>query len=296
MARAAQFNVRLALLGVVAAFAALAAPAADAPSEDGRQKQEIIFNEIPEHSAADSPFAVAVRATSGLPVSLALVSGPAVLDGRTLKLTGSPGLVILRASQDGNDLFQPARKAERAFNVRAVPAAPVVTRQPAGTDAAVGDRVVLSVTASGEPAPTYQWRRDGDAITGANERSFTIALAQPTDAGTYDVVVSNASGSVASQAARVTVGKRRQTITFQPPPGMLTAGQSVTLYATASSGLPVVFAITSGSGYMSGNTLTSTLSGTVLVQATQAGDTDFEEAEPVTQTLIFASNPGQGHP
>jgi hypothetical protein len=296
MPSAAQSNIRCALVAAAAACAALAAPAADAPSGDGRQSQEIIFNEIPEHSAADGPFTVAARATSGLPVSLAVVSGPAVLDGRTLKLTGDPGLVIVRASQDGNDAFLPARKAERAFNVRAMPAAPVINRQPEGTDAAVGDRVVLSVAASGEPAPSYQWRRDGTAITGANERSLTIVQAQAADAGAYDVVVSNASGSVASQAARVTVGKRRQTISFQPPTGPLTAGQSVTLYATASSGLPVAFAVTSGTGYITGNTLTSGSSGAVLVQATQAGDPDFEAADPVTQTLIFASNPGQGHP
>ena len=44
---------------------------------------------------------------------------------------------------------------------------PVITRQPAGMSVAAGQAVSLMVEASGSPVLTYQWRRDGVALTGA---------------------------------------------------------------------------------------------------------------------------------
>ena len=80
MAALSRTRTRLALLVALAAFLAPSARAADEPPQDGRRRQEIAFAEIPSHTAADAPFAVAATATSGLPVALQVVSGPAVLE------------------------------------------------------------------------------------------------------------------------------------------------------------------------------------------------------------------------
>jgi hypothetical protein len=157
----------------------------------------------------------------------------------------------------------------------------------------VGESVLLSVEVSGEPAPTLQWRREGAPIQGATGAALAIPRAAPSDAGLYDVVASNASGSAASQRARVEVGKRIQFISFQAPLGPLYAGQTVTLTASASSGLPVQFEVSSGSGFLTGSTLTAQ-SGSVVVRAVQPGDSDTRAAEPVTQTLNFGPAPGAG--
>jgi hypothetical protein len=282
-------RARLALLVALAALPAPARAADDAP-QDGRRRQEIAFAEIPSHSAADAPFAVAATATSGLPVALRVVSGPAVLDQGKLRLTGVPGLVIVRASQAGNAEFQPARDAERAFTVRPRPSAPGFTSQPDSVDATVGGPILLSVAVSGEPAPSLQWRKDGSPIEGATGRSLEISQASASDAGGYDVTATNPSGTAVSRRVTVLVGKRSQFISFQAPGGPLVAGQPVTLNASASSGLPVQFEVSSGLGFLTGATLTAQ-AGAVVVRAVQQGDSVYDSASPVTQTLVF----GPGH-
>ena len=59
--------------------------------------------------------ALSATATSGLPVSYNLVSGPATLSGNTLTLTGQPGEIRVQASQPGSGTFAPAPTVERRF-------------------------------------------------------------------------------------------------------------------------------------------------------------------------------------
>jgi hypothetical protein len=83
-----------------------------------------------------------------------------------------------------------------------------------GARVAIGDIVALSAKASGEPAPSLQWRKDGVPVAGATDSRLTVASATPADAGAYDVVASNLLGSATSDRAVVTVGKRPQSISF----------------------------------------------------------------------------------
>ena len=89
-----------------------------------------------------------------------------------------------------------------------VRAAPVFTTAPAATTVAAGDPVTLSAAATGFPAPTYQWRKNGTAIAGATRAAHTIAAAATTDAGNYDVVATNTLGTATSAAAALTVTTR----------------------------------------------------------------------------------------
>jgi hypothetical protein len=57
----------------------------------------------------------------------------------------------------------------------------------------------------GDSPLTYQWRRDGLAIAGATNASFSIGAAAPAHAGLYTVSVSNSLGFAVSPAARLTV-------------------------------------------------------------------------------------------
>ena len=82
-----------------------------------------------------------------------------------------------------------------------------------------------------------------------------------------------------------------QTITF-PNPGTQTYGVSpITLTATASSGLPVSYAVTSGPATVSGSTLTITGVGLVTVQASQAGNANYYAAPPVSVTFTVGILP-----
>lgn len=66
--------------------------------------QEITFNPPLEISTSAPPVSLTATASSGLPVSFSVVSGPAVITDTALTITG-PGPVRLRAEQPGNEEF-----------------------------------------------------------------------------------------------------------------------------------------------------------------------------------------------
>lgn len=85
-------------------------------------------------------------------------------------------------------------------------ATPSITVQPtSSTTLTVGSQFSVSVTATSATSMTYQWRKNGVNISGANASTYTIPSAQLGDAGTYSVVVSNTCGSSTSNNATLTV-------------------------------------------------------------------------------------------
>lgn len=272
----------------LAACSCVLALGSASPADDARRGQEIRFGDVPDQIATNPPFAIPVSASSGLPVTLAVVSGPAALDGDKIRLLGSAGIVLLRASQPGNAVYLPAPDADKAITVTAPPAAPSFSAQPADRAAAVGETALLSAEAQGSPPPSYQWRKNGIAITGATSPALTFAGVALTDAGTYDVVASNPSGAAVSSTATLTVTKRPQTITFLASSPFYPVGEQVNLSAMASSGLTVGFELVSGMGNLTGSLLTSNTPGTVTVRATQAGDATYAPADPQEQAFNFS--------
>ena len=83
--------------------------------------------------------------------------------------------------------------------------APAITSQPASLTVTVGATASFSVTATGNPAPTYQWKKNGVAIAGATAATLTLANAQTSDAASYTVTATNSVNAVTSNAAVLTV-------------------------------------------------------------------------------------------
>jgi hypothetical protein len=81
--------------------------------------------------------------------------------------------------------------------------APVVTAQPASITAAASSLAVFTVVATG--SPTYQWRKNGTAITGATNDTLTFAKLAAADTACYDVVVSNSAGTTIGGPATLLV-------------------------------------------------------------------------------------------
>src|SRR5687768_1268132 len=75
---------------------------------------------------------------------------------------------------------------------------PIITKQPVGVSISVGATATFNVNASADPAPAYQWQRNAQNLSAATNRTFQLLNAQPADAATYRVVVSNELGSVTS--------------------------------------------------------------------------------------------------
>lgn len=89
------------------------------------------------------------------------------------------------------------------FPLRTRVAAPVILRQPVGTVAYPDDTVQLNVDVSGIGPWRMQWSKDGVPIPGATHLSLELRNMQADKAGSYTFTVSNAGGSVQSEAAFV---------------------------------------------------------------------------------------------
>jgi hypothetical protein len=84
--------------------------------------------------------------------------------------------------------------------------APAITTQPTDQSVAQGQTATFTVAASGTGPLSYQWRRNGLNITGANAGAYTTPATASADNGArYDVVVNNVAGSAASRVATLTV-------------------------------------------------------------------------------------------
>lgn len=117
--------------------------------------------------------------------------------------------------------------------------APVISGGPVAQTVTVGNSVTFSVTAAGFPAPTYQWRRNGVPISGADAASYTIASPVTADAGSYDVAITNSAGTVFSGAALLTVNPAPATLFLAPLLQAYDGTPRVVTAATTPAGLPV---------------------------------------------------------
>lgn len=88
----------------------------------------------------------------------------------------------------------------------APPEPPQIVVQPRALVLASGSRLSLWVEATGSEPLVYQWSRDGVDLPGATTARFEIAAAAASDAGAYQVRISNAGGTIASVTASVSVG------------------------------------------------------------------------------------------
>jgi hypothetical protein len=73
---------------------------------------------------------------------------------------------------------------------------PAITTQPTAQTTCIANSATFSVTATGAGL-TYQWRKNGVNIAGANASTYTIANVSAGDLGNYDVVVTGTCGSPA---------------------------------------------------------------------------------------------------
>jgi uncharacterized repeat protein (TIGR01451 family) len=122
-------------------------------TEPGLANQTITFPVISNKLTTDAPFTISAMASSGLPVTLSVLSGPATLTGTTVTLTGQTGAVIIRASQPGDAQYNPAPDVGRTFYVT----------EPGGSAG-----VDLELSMSANPTTVTQWGDIGFTATLTN--------------------------------------------------------------------------------------------------------------------------------
>ena len=139
-------------------------------------------------------------------------------------------------------------------------------------------------------APSFVAGWSNAAVAGTSQ-----AVTGLTELTTYyfRVRAENAAGASADSAtasvATLELQPQDQTIAFAPLGDWL-ATDVVGLSATASSGLPVSFAVASGPASIADSTLTFTGAGTVSIVASQAGDASWNPAPNVTNTFAVTKD------
>jgi pectate lyase len=138
---------------------------------------------------------------------------------------------------------------------------------------------------------SYQWIKNGAAISGATSASYTISSAASTDAGSYAVAVVNtvssvASASVISTAVSLTVNAvvSGPTITQQPAPQSVTVGQAATFTVVATGTGTLSYQWTKGGVAISGAT-----SASYTISSTANGDAG-NYAVLVTNTVLTVAS------
>jgi hypothetical protein len=138
--------------------------------------------------------------------------------------------------------------------------------QPASTKVNPGRSVTLTVSAAGTAPFTYQWRKDGVALTGATSSTYSIVSAQVANAGSYDVVVTNRVGSATSNPALLSLNTA-VALTSQPVAVVANPFAPASLSVTATGTAPLTYQWRRGGVAIPGAT-----SSTYSVAATQTGD------------------------
>lgn len=167
--------------------------------------------------------------------------------------------------------------------------APAITTQPASLTVSVGQTATFTVVATGNPAPTYQWKKNGTDIAGATSASYTTPATVSGDNGaSFTVVVTNSAGTVTSSAAILTVqSPTAPAITTQPANQTVTAGQTATFSVVATGNPTPTYQWKKGGADIAGATSTS-----YTTPATVLGDSGSVFTVAVTNSAgSVTSNP-----
>ncbi|MBL9118181.1 MAG: immunoglobulin domain-containing protein [Verrucomicrobiaceae bacterium] len=115
---------------------------------------------------------------------------------------GSEDLVLTLTSVTGGLVNSP--QATHTVSIADNEIAASIT-DPLSAIKRVGESVSFSVTATGSPAPTMQWYKDGVPISGETSTALSIAAVSLNDAGEFQCVASVGSETYPSGIARLAV-------------------------------------------------------------------------------------------
>ncbi|MGD0735571.1 MAG: choice-of-anchor D domain-containing protein [Terracidiphilus sp.] len=243
---------------------------------------------------------VATGGASGNPVVFSIdgtSSGTGGISGSTLSIT-TPGTFVIDANQAGNSSYSAAVQVQKTLVVNQAPqtinftppTSPVtynagLTIQLVATGGASGNAVIFSIdgasTATGSiSGSTLTVTSAGNFVIDANQAGNTDYLAAPQ---VQELITVNSPSP--------------QNISFTQPSTPITYAPSLTVALVATgggSGNPVVFTLdgtSSGTGSISGSTLTITSVGTFVIDANQAGNANYTAAPQVQRTLVVTQAP-----
>ena len=250
-----------------------------------KSNQTITFNALPTRTVGDADFNPGATASSGLTVSyVSSNTAVATIVGGLIHIVGA-GTATITASQAGNTNYNAAVSVNQSLTVSK--SNQTITFNALPTKTLVDADFNPGATASSGLTVSY---------VSSNTAVATIVggLIHIVGAGTATITATQAGNTNYNAAVSVnqslTVSKSNQTITFNSLPTKTVGNADFNPGATASSGLTV--------SYVSSNTAVATIvsglihivgAGTSTITASQAGNTNYNAATNVSQTLTVTT-------
>ena len=155
-----------------------------------------------------------------------------------------------------------------------------ITAQPASQSVTAGQVANFSVAATGTGTLTYQWKKNGAAISGASSSSYSTPATSNSDNGSqFTVSVTDSTGTITSNAVTLTVTAApvAPSITVQPSNQTVTAGQTTTFSVTATGTATLTYQWSKNGAAIAGAT-----SASYTTPATTASDNGAQFTVKVT--------------
>jgi hypothetical protein len=246
--------------GVSSEQVALAGTATAGPQQISLNPTSLSLGTITVGSTGRGTATVSNIGASNLTISMISVSaGPFGVSGMTTPSTIIPGgsstlnvtySPTLAGNNSGvititsNDPQTPTSTILVSGTATTASVAPTITTQPVNQTVTAGQTATFAVVAAGTAPLSYQWQKNGANVAGATSASYTTPATLTSDSGSaFDVVVSNAAGTVTSAAATLTVNAApvAPTITSPPVNQTVTAGQTATFAVVAAGTAPLSY-------------------------------------------------------
>jgi len=252
--------------------------------------QTITFAQ-PAAQTVGTPLTLTATASSGLAVSFASTTQTVCTVSGTAATFLTAGTCTIQATQAGNSTYAAATPVSRSFAVNAVPLIAQTITFNAISAQTAGTTLTLAATASSGLAVSYT-STTGSICTITGAAAVTLNAA-----GTCTLQANQAGNGTYSAAPQVSqsftvnaAAQKSQTITFGPIASQ-TAGTTLVLTATASSGLAVSYAARPSSvcTISGASSVTLSTAGTCTVQASQAGNSFYLAATPVSQSIVVSA-------
>ncbi len=149
----------------------------------------------------------------------------------------------------------------------------VTSVPPSVVQVTATSNVTLKVVATGTPAPTYQWKKNGTAIVGATTSSLALTSVSTADTANYSVYVASNLVTFTSAPTQLTVYAQGTAVPVaiisQPSDRTVAAGQSTTFAVEASSPTGATLSYQWKKG---GTAITGATASSYTISSVQTGD------------------------